>query len=506
MAAEPQPGRLISGRYRIVEKLGSGGFGRVWKARDETLHIDVAIKEVWLPQAMSPAEQADRLARAEREARNAARLRDHPGIVTVHDVVVEDGVPWTIMQLVSGSSLAEYLDGTGPLSVDQATRVAKGLLNALGAAHDAGIVHRDIKPANVMLASNGEVLLTDFGIAVHQADTALTATGALIGSVEYLAPERAKGNEGQAASDLFSLGVTLYQALEGSSPFRRGTSTGSLAAILFEQAPPPQRAGWLAPVIAGLLEKDPNRRMTVGQALALIEPSGAVTEQVLAVPPRRDGHGPAPTRIDLGASSPPKPAGRRRPAIVAVAALLGAALVIGLVAWLGPWHDAAPDATNHGASDTTTSETSPTTSTTDTSAVAGLQDPCDLVTTKLEERFALQTNQSHANDNDKRRRCDWWTTDEGKTPYYYFAGVQIYAIPYEPEPSAHPVQFEGVTGQEYVKQPDATGGSMYCFVQWPTSYGFVSVTMDIGTNKADREQLCKSTEQLANAIFPTVRR
>ncbi|REK88874.1 serine/threonine protein kinase [Streptomyces inhibens] len=251
VAQSTRPGQVIGGRYRLVSELGSGGFGRVWKARDETLRIDVAVKELWLVPVMSETEQAERLARAAREARNAARLRDHPNIVGVHDVVVENGLPWIVMQLIDGCSLQEHLDTHGPLSAEEAANVAAKLLGALGAAHEAGIVHRDVKPANVMLTGSGEVLLADFGIAVHHADTALTTTGAVIGSMEYMAPERARGTDGLAASDLFSLGVTLYQAVEGVSPFRRDTPTGCLAAVLFEQAPPPVRAGRFEPLITG---------------------------------------------------------------------------------------------------------------------------------------------------------------------------------------------------------------------------------------------------------------
>lgn len=319
MTGNARPGQVIGGRYRLVSSLGSGGFGRVWKAHDETLRLDVAVKELWIPPAASETEQAERLARAAREARNAARLRDHPNIVGVHDVVVEDDRPWIVMRLVDGCSLAERLAGDGPLSVEEAADVAERLLLALGAAHDAGIVHRDVKPANVMLATNGGVLLADFGIAVHHADTALTATGAVIGSVEYMAPERVRGTDGLAASDLFSLGVTLYQAVEGVSPFRRDTPTGSLTAVLFDQAPPPRRAGRLAPLITGLLEKDPDRRPTVAAALAsLRSPTAAMTTQTAHRPP------------------PPPPSRPRRKAgvLVAAGALVLACVVTGLVvAW-----------------------------------------------------------------------------------------------------------------------------------------------------------------------------
>ncbi|MEU5848763.1 serine/threonine-protein kinase [Saccharopolyspora shandongensis] len=262
-------GDVVGGRYRLAAELGSGGFGRVWRARDETLDVDVAIKEMQLPPGMSEAERAERLARATREARNAARLRQHDGIVAIHDVVVEDGLPWIVMELVDGRSLSEHIEQHGPLPADRAAEVATALLTAMGAAHREGVVHRDIKPANVMLAEDGKVLLTDFGTAIRHTDTALTATGMFIGSAEYTAPERLRGTDGLPASDLFSLGVTLYQAVVGVSPFRRDTQEATLAAVLLEEAPAPRRTGPLTQLITRLLDKDPDRRPTVAEALAI---------------------------------------------------------------------------------------------------------------------------------------------------------------------------------------------------------------------------------------------
>jgi eukaryotic-like serine/threonine-protein kinase len=233
-------GYVVGGRYRLAAELGSGGFGRVWRARDETLDVDVAIKELRLMPGMAPAEQAERLARATREARNAARLRKNENIVAIHDIVVENGLPWIVMDLIDGRSLDEHLRTHGPLPVDRVADIAVALLAAIGAAHREGVVHRDIKPANVMLAEDGKVLLTDFGTAVHDTDTTLTATGMVVGSPEYTAPERLRGTDGLPASDLFSLGATLFQAVEGNSPFRRGTSTATLSAVCWIQ---PRRRG-----------------------------------------------------------------------------------------------------------------------------------------------------------------------------------------------------------------------------------------------------------------------
>ncbi|MFI7049802.1 serine/threonine-protein kinase [Streptosporangium sandarakinum] len=262
-------GDVVGRRYRLATELGSGGFGRVWRAHDETLDVDVAIKELRLPPETPETERAERLARATREARNAARLRKHDGIVAIHDVVIDDGLPWIVMELIDGCSLSEHIKQHGPLPVDRVIAVAVALLTAIGAAHREGVVHRDIKPANVMLSENGKVLLTDFGTAIHHTDSALTATGMFIGSAEYMAPERLRGIDGLPAGDLFSLGVTLYQAVEGFSPFRRDTQEATLAAVLLEEAPAPRRAGPLTRLITRLLDKDPGGRPTVDEALAM---------------------------------------------------------------------------------------------------------------------------------------------------------------------------------------------------------------------------------------------
>ncbi|MGF1428544.1 serine/threonine-protein kinase [Kitasatospora sp. LaBMicrA B282] len=301
-------GQVIAGRYRLVRRLGAGGFGQVWQAVDTVLHVDVAIKQVWLAPSMSPEQTQERLVRAQREARSAARLRDHPHVVAVHDVVLADGAPWTVMQLVTGRSLAERLAADGPLPVGEAARIGVAVLSALGAAHAAGIVHRDVKPANIMLTDDGQVLLTDFGIAVRHEETALTASGGVIGSLEYMAPERVHGQEDGPAGDLFSLGVSLYEAVEGWSPFRRPTPTAALLAVATAEVPPPQRAGALAPVLAGLLVKDPQQRLAGPAAAALL--AGAATAPVVTVLPAMPTvpatpFPPAPLAPPVAAPAPP---------------------------------------------------------------------------------------------------------------------------------------------------------------------------------------------------------
>ncbi|UFQ18934.1 MULTISPECIES: serine/threonine-protein kinase [Streptomyces] len=275
-------GLLIGGRYRLDRILGSGGFGRVWAARDQMLRIDVAVKELVLRESLSKTDRKDLLLRATREARNAAKLRDHPNIVSVHDVVMVDDAPWIVMQFVEGGTLQDRLTGKrGCLSVGTTARVVKALLRALDAAHQQGIVHRDIKPANVMVTTERRILLTDFGIAVNQSDATLTQTGLIVGSVSYLSPERAQGEKGGPAGDLFSLGATLYEAVEGISPFQRGNPARTLHAVAFEDPPPMRRAGRLEPLIEALLRKDPTDRPSATEALLLLD-SPAEREETTA--------------------------------------------------------------------------------------------------------------------------------------------------------------------------------------------------------------------------------
>ncbi|MFE2877750.1 protein kinase [Streptomyces roseus] len=289
----------------MTRPLGAGGFGEVWEAHDPVLDVDVAMKMVRLSSVPDEA-RAELLARAAREARNAARLRDHPHIVTVHDVVEVDDAPWIVMQLVDGGSLADELRANGPLTLRRTLDVAEALLSALGAAHDAGIMHRDVKPANVMLGENGDVLLTDFGIAVAHTDPRLTRTTMVIGSPAYMAPERWQGAPNDGRSDLFSLGVTLYEAVEGVPPF----PSDNLTAALTETPRAPRRAGPLTSLLIGLLARDPADRPTVPQALAMLgrarrtgarptegRRSGPATTPRTADERRRGGHDPSVRRL-----------------------------------------------------------------------------------------------------------------------------------------------------------------------------------------------------------------
>ncbi|MFJ4423680.1 MULTISPECIES: serine/threonine-protein kinase [Streptomyces] len=284
---EPGVGRLIAGRYRLLAKLGHGGMGTVWRAKDETVDREVAVKEPRVPDHLPERERANAFERMRREARAAARL-DHPSVVNVHDVAVVDGQPWIVMELIHGRSLGGALE-EGTLGVREAARIGLEVLGALEAAHAAGILHRDVKPDNVLLGRHDRVVLTDFGIAQIEGETNLTDTGGFVGSPEFIAPERVLGQRPGPASDLWSLGVVLYAATEGVSPFRRSNTPATLQSVLnAAPAPPAAAQGPLAEAVNGLLEKDPARRPQAAQVRALLE---------RAAKPPAPAPTPAPTQV-----------------------------------------------------------------------------------------------------------------------------------------------------------------------------------------------------------------
>ncbi len=274
-----QAGQLLCGRYRLVEPVGKGAMGQVWRGYDEFLARAVAIKEILLPEGLQGTERDHLIARTLREARAAARLH-HPGIVTVYDAVQFDDVPWTIMEFVSGPSLAAVIARDGLLPWEQVAALGADLADALAHAHAAGVVHRDIKPGNVLLAGRRTVL-TDFGVArILDATTELTAKGTLIGTPQYMAPEQVEGESVHAAVDLWALGATLYTAVEGRPPFDGPTMTAVFAAILTRPPPTPQHAGPLTPTISALLSKAPSQRPDAAaltrHLIALLRPSPPV--------------------------------------------------------------------------------------------------------------------------------------------------------------------------------------------------------------------------------------
>jgi serine/threonine protein kinase len=262
-------GRLLGGRYRLRSVLGRGGMGIVWRAVDEVLGRDVAVKEVLVPRGLEDDAREVLHKRMLREARAAARL-SHPGIVTVHDVVEVDGSPWIVMEFVEARTLQDTVDEDGPLPPGQVAEIGRQLLGALRTAHLAGILHRDVKPANVML-SDERAVLTDFGIAHMEGDVSLTQTGIVMGSPAYIAPERAQGDRPGPPADLWALGATLYMAVEGNPPHDREDILSTLAAVMMEDVPEPKRAGPLAPLLLGLLVKDPTTRLDAAGAAELLQ-------------------------------------------------------------------------------------------------------------------------------------------------------------------------------------------------------------------------------------------
>lgn len=255
---------MLAGRYRLGDVLGRGGMGKVWRAHDEVLHRTVAVKELTAGLYVAEADRLVLHARTQKEARAAARIT-HPGVVTVHDVIEYDNRPWIVMQYVDGPSLADSAKESGEVAPREAARIGLHVLSALRAAHSAGVLHRDVKPGNVLLARDGQVLLTDFGIAAIEGDSTITRTGELVGSIDYLAPERVRGGDPGPASDLWSLGATLYTAVEGTSPFRRTSPISTMQAVVTEEPPAPVNAGPLGAVIVALLRKDPDERPTAAQ-------------------------------------------------------------------------------------------------------------------------------------------------------------------------------------------------------------------------------------------------
>lgn len=391
--------RLIDGRFELARPLGSGGMGTVWLARDIALDREVALKEVQPPDPATAAAQPGLVVqlreRAVREARALARLA-HPNVVTIHHIVEpepgSDGHPWIVMELVRGGSLADRLEA-GPMPVADVLRLGLDLLSALRAAHAEGVLHRDVKPANVLLRPSGSAVLTDFGIAALHGATGLTSTGALIGSPEYIAPERARGSEGLAASDLWSLGMLLYVAAEGVHPLRRATSLATVVAVLDEPIPAPVRSGPLGPVLERLLVRDLSVRPDAEELEALLRGAssalggaspvvpavalgsfgpatpapGAAMGPVPPVPIPAAAHSPSQAPFVPGAGNPyaftvpvtlpapPAPRRRRRPALLAgLLAVVLAAGVVGLVNWL-PDGNASGSAGKSG--DTRTTDT-----------------------------------------------------------------------------------------------------------------------------------------------------
>ncbi|WP_229922831.1 serine/threonine-protein kinase [Streptomyces morookaense] len=324
------------GRYRLLELIGRGGMGRVWCATDEMLDRRVAAKEIRIDGLMGEGSAVQR-ERSRREARATARI-DHPNVVRVYDVAEENDRLWIVMELVDGRSLEQVLRRDGPVEPREAARIGLALVRALREVHAVGVLHRDIKPGNVLLTARGRVVLTDFGIAAVQDAAALTMAGTLVGSPDYMAPERIEGREQGPPSDLWSLGATLCAAVAGQSPFTRGTTLATLHAVLYEEPEIPQEAGPLRELLSGLLLKDPGGRPAldgVEEILAAVcappppEPVPHPPTEVTAPPPLP----PAPEAPPEPAQDerPPRPRPYRRSALLAATAAVAAAVVAGAV-------------------------------------------------------------------------------------------------------------------------------------------------------------------------------
>lgn len=303
--------RLVAGRYRLGEVLGRGTMGTVWSAHDEVLGRPVAIKEVLLPPGIPQAEADALRERSLREARAIAAL-SHPNVVTLYDVASEGAAPFVVMELVASASLAELLRA-GALPPRQVVAIGAAVAAALQAAHAAGITHRDVKPGNVLMAHDGRIKLTDFGIARNRGDQTLTATGLMLGSPAYIAPEIASGGPVNPASDLWGLGATLFAAVEGRPPYDAGTAMATVAAVVRGEVPRPSCTGALAEVIHGLMVKDPARRMPLSRVRQLLgappestdpgtaDPDPAAAPPVsVTVAPRARPEAPEPPRQPTG--------------------------------------------------------------------------------------------------------------------------------------------------------------------------------------------------------------
>jgi eukaryotic-like serine/threonine-protein kinase len=283
MQAVTGPGCVVDGRYELLDRIGQGAMGTVWRARDLVLARDVAVKEVRLPNLMSDRERAILRGRTLREAKVSAKL-SHPCVVTVYDVIESDGTPWIVMELVAARSLQRMLAEDGPLPPRQAAETGMMLLGALASAHAVGIVHRDVKPGNVLLTRGGRAVLTDFGIAVVDGDPALTLTGMVMGTPGFCAPERIRGEPASPASDLWSLGATLYAAVEGRAPFDgHGSPMAILASIVHSDPPPARSAGPLTAVIGALLSKDPAQRPDAACASRMLAAAAATSTAMAGI-------------------------------------------------------------------------------------------------------------------------------------------------------------------------------------------------------------------------------
>lgn len=327
---------MIAGRYTLEREIGRGGMGAVWLGRDEVLGRDVALKRL----GMAPGGSSPDLARAEREARLAARL-NHPHVVAVYDLVTDDQAQWLVMEYVEGATLSSLVQRDGALSPDRAAAVLRQAADALAAAHAAGIVHRDVKPSNILVSPDGQVKLSDFGIARAEADASLTQTGLVTGSPAYLSPEVASGQQATPASDVWSLGATTFHALAGHPPYQVGDNVlGAMYRIVHEDPPRLDHAGWLTPMLEATMTTEPSDRWSMAQvrdflAAGPTAPPPAVAPPPPATPPPATPPPAEHTQV-LSTPVPPVPGRRRRnPTVpVVIGAVVVAVALLAIVAWV----------------------------------------------------------------------------------------------------------------------------------------------------------------------------
>ena len=328
MTTEPA---TVQGRYRLGRALGVGGMGRVWLARDETLDRDVAVKEILLPDELVEADREALRRHMLREGRASARLT-HPNVARVYDAFEVGGRAWIVMEYVPSRSLQQVIDHDGPLAPEEAARVGLEVLAALTTAHAAGVRHRDVKPANVLLGDDGRVVLTDFGVAAVDGESIATTSGVVVGSPQYMAPERVRDGEARAAGDLWSLGATLYAAVEGRPPYQRASVMETITAIAADEPEPPQQAGALRPVLDGLLRKDPDERIDAAEAERRLR---VALNPYRPFPDRPAPERPVPERPapDRPAPDRPIPAAGRRWRVWLAAAATALVVLAGAIVW-----------------------------------------------------------------------------------------------------------------------------------------------------------------------------
>ncbi|HSV39283.1 MAG TPA: serine/threonine-protein kinase [Nocardioidaceae bacterium] len=420
---------MIAERYTLLREIGRGGMGAVWLARDEVLGREVALKRV----GHFPGGSTPDLVRAEREAKLAAKL-NHPHVVAVFDFVSDGDAQWLVMEYVDGATLADLAKKRRGLAPEQAAPLIRQAAEALAAAHKAGIVHRDVKPSNILVKPDGTAKLADFGIARARADSTLTQTGLVTGSPAYLAPEVASGRSATDASDVWSLGATLYQALTGRPPYDVGDNVmGALYKIVHEEPPRLSTAGWLAPLLEATMATDPKQRWSMAQVRDFLE--GSATATVPVAPPAR--RTPEPTKVIAPNPMARPPASRRSP--LPWIAALAAVLVIGGVGWLlltgnddgTPGGNGTPTSTSTKTTEPDPSETGPTPTSTD--MVAFVQTYLSTVTEDPDAAFEFLTPAFQEESGGIQEYKKFWNPIRSATPSNIRADPGALSVSYRVE-------------------------------------------------------------------------